>query len=123
MNILKFLREQAKNYDCSVCGTNHSKSEISVLGKREGGWVVRVTCSKCETAITLLVYIGEKSEATAKPLAAAQRAADPVTRRPRKPPVSLDEVLDAHDFLESYNGDVRELFAPRGKVARSSDAV
>ena len=122
MNILKFLREQAKNYDCSVCGTNHSKSEISVLGKREGGWVVRVTCSKCETAITLLVYIGEKSEATAKPLAATQKAADPVTRRPRKPPVSLDEVLDAHDFLESYNGDVRELFAPSGKVRSSTDA-
>ena len=50
MNILRFLREQAKNYDCSVCGTNHSRSEINVLGKREGGWVVRVACSKCETA-------------------------------------------------------------------------
>ena len=117
MNILKFLREQAKNYDCSVCGTNHSKSEISVLGKREGGWVVRVTCGKCETAITLLVYVGENSTSTAKPLPAPQ------TRRPRRPPVSLDEVLDAHDFLESFNGDVRELFAPRGKVSRKPDAV
>lgn len=117
MNILKFLREQAKNYDCSVCGTNHSKSEISVLGKREGGWVVRVTCGKCETAITLLVYVGENSAAAAKQLPA------PEARRPRRPPVSLDEVLDAHDFLESYDGDVRELFAPRGKVSRKPDAV
>src|SRR5215472_8586347 len=63
VNILKFLREQAKNYDCSACGTNHSRSEINVLGKREGGWVVRVTCGKCETAITLLVYVGENSAA------------------------------------------------------------
>ena len=123
MNILKFLREQAKNYDCSVCGTNHSRSEISVLGKREGGWVVRVTCSKCETAITLLVYVGENNAASAKQLTSTKELPAVASRRPRKPPVSLDEVLDAHDFLESFNGDVRELFAPRGKVARSQDAV
>src|SRR5437762_9794687 len=108
-NILKFLREQAKNYDCSVCGTNHSKSEISVLGKREGGWVVRVTCGKCETAITLLVYVGDKNtdaparELTAKQLGAprALAAGGETSRRPRRPPVTLDEVLDAHDLLES----------------------
>jgi hypothetical protein len=123
VNILKFLREQAKNYDCSVCGTNHSRSEISVLGKREGGWVVRVTCSKCETQVTLLVYVGENNTAAAKQLTATNELPPVASRRPRKPPVSLDEVLDAHDFLESFNGDVRELFAPRGKVARSQDAV
>ena len=122
MNILKLLREQAKNYDCSVCGTNHSKSDISVLGKREGGWVVRVTCVKCETAITLLVYVGEQNEAKAKPLPAAKALSAELSRRPRRPPVTLDEVLDAHDLLEAFNGDVRELFAPRGKVRSTTDA-
>lgn len=112
-NILKLLREQAKNYDCSVCGTNHSRSEISLLGKRDGGWIVRVACSKCETAITLLVFVGDK---TSSPRAAAQ-----ATPRRRRPPVTLDEVLDAHDMLDSFSGDVRDLFAPRGKVRSSSD--
>src|SRR5437762_13643465 len=73
VNILNFLREQAKSYDCSVCGTNHSKSEISVLGQRECGGVVRVTCGKCETAITLLVYVGDKNtDAAARELTARQ---------------------------------------------------
>ncbi|HEY6960230.1 MAG TPA: hypothetical protein VI814_15520 [Candidatus Limnocylindria bacterium] len=112
-NILKYLREQAKNYDCSVCGTNHSRSKIDLLGKRDGGWVVRVACSKCETAITLLVYVGD-SAPSARPV--AQQAA-----RRRRPPVTLDEVLDAHDMLESFSGDVRDLFAPRGKVRSSAD--
>lgn len=113
MNILKILREQAKNYDCSVCGTNHSRSEISLLGKREGGWVVRVACSKCQTAITLLVYASDA--------AASEKAPQAVSRKPRRAPVTLDEVLDAHDVLESFSGDVRELFAPPGKVRSSSD--
>ena len=108
MNILKFLREQAKNYDCSVCGTNHSRSEISILGKREGAWLVRVACSKCETSITLLVYMGDNKMASL--------AAPTVTRQPRRPPLSFDDVLDAHEVLESYNGDATRLFAPREKV-------
>ncbi len=116
MNILRFLREQAKNYDCNVCGTNHSRSEISVLGKREGGWVVRVTCSKCQTAITLLIFVGDKGQPAPKPVSAA------APRRPRRPPVSLDEVLDAHELLDSYTGDAQGLFAPRGKVRTSTDA-
>ena len=113
MNILKILRERAKDYDCGLCGTNHSKSEISVLGKREGAYVVRVVCSKCATNITLLVYAGEKPEAL-KALAAAPK-------RQRRPPVSLDDVIDAHDLLESFTGDVGELFASRGKVRTSTD--
>jgi hypothetical protein len=107
VNLLRFLREQAKNYDCSVCGTNHSRSEISILGKREGAWLVRVACSKCETSITLLVYVGDKTP---------QLAATTVSRQPRRPPLSLDDVLDAHELLGSYNGDATRLFAPREKV-------
>jgi hypothetical protein len=116
VNILRILREQAKNYDCSVCGTNHSRSEISLLGKRDGGWVVRVACSKCETAITLLVFMGEKAPVSVKPVTTAPK-------RTVRPPVSLDEVLDAHDLLESYTGDALALFAPRGKVRTSTDSL
>ena len=113
MNILRLLRERAKDYDCGVCGTNHGRSEISVLGKRESAYVVRVVCSKCQTNITLLVHAGDKPPA-AKPVAAEPK-------RPRRPPVSLDDVIDAHDLLGSFTGEPSELFAPRGKVRTSTD--
>jgi hypothetical protein len=111
VNLLRFLREQAKNYDCSVCGTNHSRSEISILGKREGAWLVRVSCSKCDTSITLLLYVGEKTSSLAAPT---------VARQPRRPALSFDDVLDAHELLESYNGDATRLFATREKVKSPS---
>jgi len=107
VNLLRYLREQAKNYDCSVCGTNHSRSEISILGKREGAWLVRVACSKCETTITLLVYVADK---------APSLVAAPTSRQPKRPALSLDDVLDAHELLGSYTGDGTRLFAPREKV-------
>ncbi len=112
-DILRYLREQAKNYDCSVCGANHSRSRISVLGKKDGGWVVRVICSACDTGLTLLVFVSDREPAA---------AARPRAKRRVLPPVSLDEVLDAHDVLESYTGDALSLFAPRGKVHTSTDA-
>lgn len=113
MNILRRLREQAKEYDCSVCGANHARSEIRLLGRLEAAWIVRVTCSRCKTAIKLLVYI-DRERATL-----AQMGDRPV--RARRPPVSLDEVLDAHEYLERFEGDVSSLFASKGKVVGSTE--
>jgi hypothetical protein len=113
MNILRRLREQAKDYDCKVCGANHARSEIRLLGRLEAAWIVRVTCWQCETAIKLLVYVDRERAALA-----------PMKERPvraRKPPVSLDEVIDAHEFLEHFDGDVRALFAAKGKVVGSTE--
>jgi hypothetical protein len=119
VNILRLLQERAKDYDCGVCGTNHSKSKISVIGKRDDAYVVRVVCSKCETNIILHVYVGERQSLSAKV------SRSPLTQSPKraqKPPISLDEVIDAHELLEAFDGGPTELFAPSGKVRSSSDA-
>ena len=113
MNILRRLREQAKDYDCKVCGANHARSDIRLLGRLEAAWIVRVTCWQCETAIKLLVYVDRERAALAPMKERAVRA--------RKPPVSLDEVIDAHEFLEQFDGDVRALFAGKGKVVGSTE--
>lgn len=113
MNILRRLREQAKDYDCKVCGANHARSEIRLLGRLEAAWIVRVTCWQCETAIKLLVYVDRERAAIA-----------PLKERPvraRKPPVTLDEVIDAHEFLDRFDGDVHALFAAKGKVVGSTE--
>ncbi len=102
MNILKFLREQAKGYDCHVCGSNHSSSEIRVLGKLESAWIVRVTCASCQTAFKLLVVVDE-SRAAAVPV----KEDHPSGRR--RQPVTADEVLDAHEFLSTYEGAMSAL--------------
>ena len=76
MNILKRLREQAKNYDCSVCGANHAGSEIRLLGRHEAAWIVRVTCQRCDTVFKLFVYADRERASLA-----------PMTSRPRAPSV------------------------------------
>src|SRR5436853_7895011 len=113
VNFLRVLREKAKDYDFTVCGSNHSRSEIRVLGKLESAWIVRVTCTKCQTAFKLLVVM-EEDRAAVTPVKEEPE-------RPRRPAVSADEVIDAHEFLETYQGDVRTLFARRDKVKTEPD--
>lgn len=109
MNVLRWLRDQAKGYDCNVCGQNHSKSDIRVLGRLESAWIVRVTCSRCQTSFKLLVVVDEAfaAVAEAKPLPATTASR---RTRDRRVPVSADEVLDAHEFLRTYGGDIKALF-------------
>lgn len=111
MNILRFLREQAKGYDCSVCGQNHARSDIRVLGKLESAWIVRVTCSKCNTSFKLLVVVDEERTNVSPVQEPAARRAE----RRRRPAVSLDEVLDAHEFLKGYAGGVTEMLDGDGR--------
>jgi len=123
MNILRFLREQAKGYDCNVCGQNHSRSEIRVLGRLESAWIVRVTCAKCQTAFKLLVVLDDDHAAVSPIQEEPTREPGPQREpRRRKAPVSLDEVLDAHEYLRTYDGDVKALFKPRReRVAEAAE--
>ena len=117
MNILRFLREHAKDYDCSSCGTNHSESSLRVLGRLESAWIVRVTCSKCQTSFKLLVVVeGAADEGGVRASAVPVKEDHPSTLR-RRSPVTLDEVLDAHEFLRAYDGGLDPFVVKR--VARA----
>ncbi len=120
MNILRYLREQAHKYDCDVCGANHAGSEIRLLGKSDGAWIVRVTCSRCETSLKLKVYADRALLETDRERAALTPVRE-LPLRVKRPPVSGDDVIDAHDFLERFDGDVGALFASKGKVAGSTE--
>jgi len=120
MNILRFLREQAKGYDCNVCGQNHSRSDIRVLGKLEQAWIVRVTCGKCQTAFKLLVVVDDE-RAAVSPVKESGHGTPPA--RPVPPAVSVDEVLDAHEFFQNWDGTMSTILGPGPGSTGSPDGV
>ena len=111
MNILRYLREEAKQYSCTVCGANHARSEIKLVGKHELAWIVRVVCHSCQTEFKLLVVVDEAK-------VGATKKDHPSTAR-RKAPVTLDEVLDAHEFLRTYEGALDDLLAVPARAGRA----
>lgn len=119
MNILRYLREQAKEYTCTACGADHGRSEIKLVGRVESAWIVRVVCASCRMEFRLLVVVDEAK-------AGGMKRDHPSGVR-RRAPVTLDEVLDAHEFLHSYGGSLDDLLAaPAGRPAareRGSEAT
>ncbi|GAC1457857.1 MAG: hypothetical protein NVSMB8_05910 [Candidatus Limnocylindrales bacterium] len=119
MNILRFLREQAKGYDCNVCGQNHSRSDIRVLGKLESAWIVRVTCAKCQTSFKLLVVVDDE-HADVSPVKGSGHGTPPL--QPAPPVVSADEVLDAHEFFQNWDGSVSTILGTARPAAGATPA-
>ncbi len=113
MNILRYLREQAKEYRCAACGADHGRSEIKLVGRVESAWIVRVVCASCRTEFRLLVVVDEAK-------AAAVNQDHPSAVR-RKPPVTPDEVLDAHEFFRTYGGTLADLLAVPAEQAQPTE--
>jgi len=113
VNILRYLREQAKEYRCTACGADHGRSEIKLVGRHESAWIVKVICAGCATEFRLLVVVDE-----AKAVAMKQDHPSGIRRRP---PVTLDEVLDTHEFLLSYSGSLDDLLAAPVTRARPTE--
>jgi hypothetical protein len=119
VNILRFLRDQAKNYDCAACGSNHASSEIRVLGRLDSAWVIRVTCTSCQTSFKLLVVVDAAAGVGSRASFSPVKEDHPSERR--KPPVTPDDVLDAHEFLSTYEGGLDVLVKREGVADRRAD--
>ena len=109
-----WLRTQLTSFSCASCGRAYRASQISVLAQREDLFFVRLGCSRCGSQSVAIVTIQvDESES-------AQLEAGEITivaddgELPDGPPVSGDDVLAMHDFLDGFDGDFYGLFTGFG---------
>jgi len=105
MSIIEFIRDRARFYNCPVCGRSLKGCDVQVLSHEDERFHLQVTCAQCQvTFIVVLAIAGgavEEIENTAieaveEPVAAAE-------------PISVDEILDLHLYLKSFQGTLTEL--------------
>src|SRR3981189_430533 len=98
MSITEFIRDRARFYNCPVCGRSLKGCDVQVLSHEEERFHLQVTCAQCQvTFIVVLAIAGgavdeiERVEAVDKsePVAVVE-------------PISIDEILDLHLMLKSY---------------------
>jgi hypothetical protein len=105
MSIIDFIRDRARFYNCPVCGRSLKGCDVQVLSHEEERFHLQVTCAQCQvTFIVVLAIAGGAMEeieaATPKP------AEEPL---PAAEPISVDEILDLHLYLKSFQGTLKEL--------------
>ena len=84
---------------CANCGAVYGQAAISVVGNRDEYWFVRCTCESCGTQGLGVVIVKQISEAAR---AAASGTSEEALR--------VDDVLEAHELMRDYAGDVHGLF-------------
>ena len=88
---------------CANCGAVYGRESIAVVGNRDEYWFVRCTCESCGTQGLGVVIVKRVSDAPAL-------AEPPVAAIDDGPRIKVDDVLEAHDLLRDYVGDVHGLF-------------
>lgn len=103
MNIIEFIRDRARFYNCPVCGKSLKGCDVQVLSHEHERFHIQVTCAQCQvTFIVVLAIAGTAVEE----IEAVEPAEEAV---PEAEPISVDEIIDLHLFLKSFQGTLKEL--------------
>jgi hypothetical protein len=105
MSIIEFIRDRARFYNCPVCGRSLKGCEVQVLSHEEERFHLQVTCAQCQvTFIVVLAIAGGGVEDIES--VDTEAATEPVAARE---PISVDEIIDLHLMLKSFQGTLTEL--------------
>ncbi len=103
---------------CSVCHRGFEPDDVHVLSRKSDMWMLMVSCGECQARNFVAAVIGD-GDAEEAQLALRRLGEEHVrTRVDIEPesgaeagePVSVDDVLEIHEFLKSFDGDFQALF-------------
>jgi hypothetical protein len=103
-NVIKRVMTSMK---CGACGQRYESANVSVLGRQEDLWFLKVFCSTCHTQYLVAAVIKEgRAPEVITDLTGAE-----VNKFKNAGRLTADEVLDMHNFLETFDGDFSRLFS------------
>jgi hypothetical protein len=109
---------------CGICHRSFEPEDVHVLSRKPDFWMMLVQCTDChaKSFVAAVMKDGDPREARlALRQLTEQAESGTVTIEADtgdelieySEPVSAHDVLDMHEFLESFDGDFRKLFAPK----------
>lgn len=98
------IRQIVAHVTCAVCGHHFGVSDIQVVGRREHVWAMRVCCRECHSQALLLAVVNDTGT---KPVY-TDLVPEEWEHFEDAPPVSADDVISIHKFLQSHSGDLGE---------------
>lgn len=101
---------------CSVCHHSFVPDDIHVISRKSDMWMMVVECSECQgrNFVAAVLNDGDPGEAQLALRRLSESGAKndrtDVKPSPALPKVTVDDVLDMHEFLASFDGDFQRLF-------------
>jgi hypothetical protein len=103
---------------CSVCHRGFEPDDVHVLSRKSDMWMLMVSCSECHARNFVAAVIGdgdaEEAQLALRRLGEehirGKVAIEPEADPDAGDPVSIDDILEMHAFLEDFDGDFKSLF-------------
>jgi hypothetical protein len=102
---------------CGVCHHVFAPEDIQVLSRRADMWMMVVSCTECHARNFVAAVLGDGDPSEAQ--LALRRLSRQHSDRPLEPlesidadppPITIDDVLDMHEYLRGFDGDFQRLF-------------
>ena len=115
MNDPEWLRGQLTSFTCPACGRRYRDGRINLLAERDGLYFVDLDCSRCGSRTVAIVTVeSEDAEATVADVSDVLGESIPEHLGEPLPAaaalVTADDVLEMHEFLIGFRGNVSALF-------------
>ncbi len=101
---------------CAKCKHHYSLDDTRVVERQGELWVLSVRCSHCDTQAYVAAVVDSESmdvDQIGTMESTDVETEDVLDEADVDEPVSVDDVLDLHLFLESFDGDFARLFSRR----------
>ncbi len=101
MDPLDHLRALPDGLACTVCEERVPAADVHLVASREDVAFLRIDCPACRS--TTLGILQAETGLADGPLTAVPEG------RPGAAPITADDVLDMHEFLAGWHGDLESL--------------
>lgn len=92
---------------CAVCGEPYNPHDWTLVNQQQNEWVLGIRCRRCTTMSCVVILLRPEP----KPEPIHDLTPEEIQIANEWPPISRDDVLDLHEFLEGYQGDLATLFS------------
>jgi len=103
---------------CTVCHSGFEPDDVHVLSRKSDMWMLMVSCGECNARNFVAAVIGDGDAEEAQ--LALRRLGEEHVRsavddaddleNSSGTPISVDDVLDMHAFMQEFDGDFLGLF-------------
>lgn len=100
------VKKLAAFIKCDVCGQRYAADSVGILGHCDDLWYLKALCSACHTQSLVAIVI--KEDGTPEPVTDLTKAE--LDKFGDTGVLTADDVLDAHNFLNGFDGDFSQLF-------------
>ena len=106
---------------CSVCHRGFEPDDVHVLSRKSDMWMLMVSCGECQARNFVAAVIGdgdaEEAQLALRRLGEehvrARTGIEPEDEGAPGEPISVDDVIEIHQFLQGFDGDFKALFRDR----------